>query len=199
VFSTVLGIFAVKNAAARCICRINTVALGSEFDKVHQNWSHFEFLPFVLFPCSIPCGIQYRILLYISQQQQIATARIHPGFVLTVRLWVRKACDDLYCPQQTEVNSETFTYVLDDSVWDQPSDWHSKRCRSDWERCAAPPNACCTRDWYIGLWQSVSSVGFILCKLTCCRRGVIASRSLGRCLEFCSPPVGRNRTEFLLL
>uniref|UniRef100_A0A8C3JIK3 peptidylprolyl isomerase n=1 Tax=Calidris pygmaea TaxID=425635 RepID=A0A8C3JIK3_9CHAR len=28
---------------------------------------------------------EYRILLYISQQQQIATARIHPGFVLTVQ------------------------------------------------------------------------------------------------------------------
>ncbi|XP_027543658.1 FK506-binding protein 15 isoform X2 [Neopelma chrysocephalum] len=28
---------------------------------------------------------EYRILLYISQQQQITTARIHPGFVLTVQ------------------------------------------------------------------------------------------------------------------
>ncbi|XP_035420619.1 FK506-binding protein 15 isoform X5 [Cygnus atratus] len=28
---------------------------------------------------------EYRILLYISQQQQIASARIHPGFVLTVQ------------------------------------------------------------------------------------------------------------------
>ncbi|XP_074464942.1 FK506-binding protein 15 isoform X5 [Larus michahellis] len=28
---------------------------------------------------------EYRILLYISQQQQIAAARIHPGFVLTVQ------------------------------------------------------------------------------------------------------------------
>ncbi|XP_075026601.1 FK506-binding protein 15 isoform X2 [Calonectris borealis] len=28
---------------------------------------------------------EYRILLYISQQQQIATARIHPGFILTVQ------------------------------------------------------------------------------------------------------------------
>ncbi|KAM6244083.1 FK506-binding protein 15 isoform 2-T2 [Porphyrio hochstetteri] len=28
---------------------------------------------------------EYRIILYISQQQQIATARIHPGFVLTVQ------------------------------------------------------------------------------------------------------------------
>ncbi|KAM4889615.1 FK506-binding protein 15 isoform 3-T3 [Sylvia borin] len=28
---------------------------------------------------------EYRILLYISQQQQITSARIHPGFVLTVR------------------------------------------------------------------------------------------------------------------
>ncbi|XP_009992637.1 PREDICTED: FK506-binding protein 15 [Chaetura pelagica] len=28
---------------------------------------------------------EYRILLYISQQQQIATARIHPGFMLTVQ------------------------------------------------------------------------------------------------------------------
>ncbi|XP_054704666.1 FK506-binding protein 15 isoform X2 [Grus americana] len=29
---------------------------------------------------------EYRILLYVSQQQQIATARIHPGFILTVQL-----------------------------------------------------------------------------------------------------------------
>uniref|UniRef100_A0A8C5TZ68 peptidylprolyl isomerase n=1 Tax=Malurus cyaneus samueli TaxID=2593467 RepID=A0A8C5TZ68_9PASS len=29
---------------------------------------------------------EYRILLYISQQQQITSARIHPGFMLTVRL-----------------------------------------------------------------------------------------------------------------
>ncbi|XP_068269837.1 FK506-binding protein 15 isoform X2 [Nyctibius grandis] len=28
---------------------------------------------------------EYRILLYISQQQQIASARIHPGFILTVQ------------------------------------------------------------------------------------------------------------------
>ncbi|XP_059684683.1 FK506-binding protein 15 [Gavia stellata] len=28
---------------------------------------------------------EYRILLYISQQQQITTARIHPGFILTVQ------------------------------------------------------------------------------------------------------------------
>ncbi|KFO70262.1 FK506-binding protein 15, partial [Cuculus canorus] len=28
---------------------------------------------------------EYRILLYISQQQQVATARIHPGFILTVQ------------------------------------------------------------------------------------------------------------------
>ncbi|XP_065593744.1 FK506-binding protein 15 isoform X2 [Cyrtonyx montezumae] len=28
---------------------------------------------------------EYRILLYISQQQQVTTARIHPGFVLTVQ------------------------------------------------------------------------------------------------------------------
>ncbi|XP_010020118.1 PREDICTED: FK506-binding protein 15-like, partial [Nestor notabilis] len=28
---------------------------------------------------------EYRLLLYISQQQQITTARIHPGFVLTVQ------------------------------------------------------------------------------------------------------------------
>ncbi|KFO12593.1 FK506-binding protein 15, partial [Balearica regulorum gibbericeps] len=28
---------------------------------------------------------EYRILLYVSQQQQIATARIHPGFILTVQ------------------------------------------------------------------------------------------------------------------
>uniref|UniRef100_A0A8B9IJZ8 peptidylprolyl isomerase n=1 Tax=Anser cygnoides TaxID=8845 RepID=A0A8B9IJZ8_ANSCY len=31
------------------------------------------------------CLSIYRILLYISQQQQIASARIHPGFVLTVQ------------------------------------------------------------------------------------------------------------------
>nr|XP_047910407.1 FK506-binding protein 15 isoform X4 [Anser cygnoides]XP_047910419.1 FK506-binding protein 15 isoform X6 [Anser cygnoides] len=63
----------------------NTVVLGSEYDEALK--SRIESIEFVcfFFSCTILYGIQYRILLYISQQQQIASARIHPGFVLTVQ------------------------------------------------------------------------------------------------------------------
>lgn len=105
--SAVLSTFAVKNDATSCIWQYCSARL-----RIWQSTLELKTLTllfFFFFSCTILYGIQYRILLYISQQQQIASARIHPGFVLTVRSWIRKASSALWCSVSTSVWCEMFS------------------------------------------------------------------------------------------